>query len=92
MKRAQGDELRRLRAELFEDIDAGRVDIADATRRMRRIVGMSRQEYANTIVNVSFETLQAIETRSGNPTLKTLNAVGKPFGLVVGFIRSRAKE
>lgn len=89
MKRSSEEEIRRLRQELFEDIEAGRLNLAEATRKMRKIIGMNRRDYAEKVLKIGFETLQDVETGRGNPTLKTLRAIGAPFGLEVGFIRSR---
>jgi DNA-binding XRE family transcriptional regulator len=89
MKRPSDNEIKRLRQELFDDIEAGRIGLADATRKMRKILGMNRREYAEKILKIGFETLQAVETGRGNPTLKTLRAIGAPFGLDIGFVRKR---
>ncbi|MEA3465319.1 MAG: helix-turn-helix transcriptional regulator [Thermodesulfobacteriota bacterium] len=87
MKRPSPEKIEQLRKELYEGIDAGTVDIPEASKLMRKILGMSRQTYAAKILRgVSFQTLQAVETRQGNPTLKTLEEIGKPFGLKVSFI------
>jgi len=89
MKRPDNKEMVRLRQELFEDIDEGRVSLAEATRRMRRILGMNRRQYAEKVLKIGFETLQGVETGKGNPTLQTLRAIGEPFGLDIGFIRKK---
>lgn len=87
MKRPSPEQTKKLRAELIDDVEAGRVDIGTATRKMRKILGMNRHEYAEKIAKIGFETLQAVETGKGNPTIKTLRAIGAPFGFDVGFIR-----
>ncbi|OEU62726.1 MAG: transcriptional regulator [Desulfuromonadales bacterium C00003094] len=89
MKRPDDKEITRLRHELFDDIEAGRIGLAEATRKMRKMLGMSQREYSEKILNIGFETLQAVETGHGNPTLKTLRAIGAPFGLDVGFVRKK---
>ena len=89
MKRPDDHEIKRLRQELFEDIEAGRIGLAEATRKMRKMLGMNRREYAEKVLKIGFETLQAVETGQGNPTLKTLRAIGAPFGLDVGFVRKK---
>jgi hypothetical protein len=33
--------------------------------------------------------LQDVETGKGNPTLKTLKAIGAPWGLDIGFVRKK---
>ena len=92
MKKPSEDEVRRLKAELYDGIESGQIDIAEATKSMRNILGMSGREYAERIAKVSFKTLQAIEKRRGNPTLKTLEALGKPFGLKVGFVHAKKNK
>ena len=89
MKRPDDEEIKRLRQELFEDIEEGRVGLAEATRKMRRTLGMNRREYATKVLKIGFETLQNVETGRGNPTLKTLRAIGDPFGLDIGFVRKK---
>jgi len=89
MKRPEDHEINRLRQELFDDIEAGNIGLAEATRKMRRILGMNRKEYAEKVLKIGFETLQDVETGKGNPTLKTLRAIGAPWGLDIGFVRKR---
>jgi DNA-binding XRE family transcriptional regulator len=87
LKRLEGEELKQMRYKLFNGIEEGTLSIGEATRIMRRTVGMSRREYAAKIVKVGHDALQAVETGTGNPTLKTLRAIGKPFGFDVGFVK-----
>ncbi|MCD6526501.1 MAG: XRE family transcriptional regulator [Desulfuromonas sp.] len=85
MKRPSPEKIEQFRKELYEGIDAGTIDIPEASKLMRKILGMSRQTYAAKILRgVSFQTLQAVETRQGNSTLK----IGKPFGLKVRFVHN----
>lgn len=87
MKRPNPEKTKQLRAELIEQVESGQIDIGTATRKMRKILGMNRHEYAEQVAKIGFETLQAVETGKGNPTLKTLRAIGAPFGFDVGFVR-----
>lgn len=87
MKRPDPVKMRQLQEELFDGIDNGRLSLGDATRKMRRTLGMNRKDYAEKILHISHDALQDVETNKGNPTLKTLQAIGKPFGLKVGFMR-----
>ncbi|MDF1579981.1 MAG: XRE family transcriptional regulator [Desulfuromonadales bacterium] len=89
MKRPDEKEIKRLRRELFDAIEEGRITLAEATRMMRKVLGMNRRDYAEKVLKIGFETLQAVETGQGNPTLKTLRTIGAPFGLDVGFVRKR---
>lgn len=89
MKRPDDQEIKRLRQELFDDIEAGKIGLAQATRKMRKILGMNRKDYAEKVLKIGFETLQDVETGRGNPTLKTLQAIGAPWGLEIGFVRKK---
>ncbi|PLX92615.1 MAG: XRE family transcriptional regulator [Desulfuromonas sp.] len=89
MKRPTPEKIQELREALFSRIDAGEISIGEATRLMRRTLGMNRKDYAEKILKISHDALQAVETGKGNPTLKTLRIIGKPFGLEVGFVRKR---
>jgi len=75
----------RLREALYEDIHAGRLSLGEATRRMRKIVGMTQPEYAR-LIGIAPRVLMDIERGHGNPRLNTLEKLAKPFGLRVGFI------
>ena len=88
MKRPDPEKMKQLRADLFDQIDNGSLSLGEATRKMRKSLGMNRKDYAEQILKISHDALQAVETGKGNPTLKTLQAIGKPFGLKVGFIRA----
>lgn len=89
MKRPTNEKIQELREELFSRIDDGTISIGEATRLMRRTLGMNRRDYAEKILKISHDALQAVETGKGNPTLKTLQIIGKPFGLNVGFVRKK---
>ncbi len=90
MKRPTHERVQELRQELFSKIDAGNISLGDATRLMRKTLGMNRREYAEKILKISHDALQDVETSKGNPTLKTLRIVAKPFGLEIGFVRRQS--
>jgi len=75
----------RLRESLYEDIQAGRLTLGEATRCMRKIVGMTQPEYAR-LIGIAPRVLMDIERGHGNPRLNTLEKLAKPFGLRVGFV------
>jgi len=72
---------------LYDDLAAGAVSLADAVRRMRRITGLTRPEFARKVAGISPGALAQIEQGRGNPTLATLNKIGHAFGLELGFVR-----
>ncbi len=91
MRKLTHEERRAEQRALFEAAAKGELTIADAVRRMRKVAGMTRAEFAERIAKVSPGALAQIETSQGNPTIETLNKVGAAFGLEVGFIRKPAR-
>jgi len=86
MKRHTAAEMSRMKASLYIDLAKGTVDIREATRRMRRILGMNQKDYARKVAHISPRILSEFENGSGNPTLATLEKIGSPFGLEVIFL------
>jgi transcriptional regulator with XRE-family HTH domain len=70
---------------LIEAINNNELTLGEAVRRMRKITGMSQKIYAERIVGIAPRILAEIERDSGNPTVETLNKIGRPFGYTVGF-------
>jgi transcriptional regulator with XRE-family HTH domain len=86
MKRPSPDEMARMKENLYRDLARGAVDIREASRRMRRILGMSQKDYARKVAGVAPRILAEFENGSGNPTLATLKKIATPFGLQVTFL------
>ena len=90
MKRPPAEEITRMKEELYGDLARGAVDIRQATRRMRKILGMSQKEYAQKVAGISPRILSEFENGSGNPTLATMEKIAGPFGLTVAFLPPEA--
>ncbi|MDX2500160.1 MAG: helix-turn-helix transcriptional regulator [Deltaproteobacteria bacterium] len=86
MKRPPAEEMTRMKEKLYRDLSQGNIDIRQATRQMRKILGMSQKEYAQKVADISPRILSEFETGSGNPTLATLEKIALPFGLKVTFL------
>ncbi len=86
------EEIRQEKETLYADLEAGRLTLGQATRRMRLIVGLSQTEYAERVLKIYPRVLMEIEKDRGNPTLDTLEKIARPFGLRVGFIRRSGME
>lgn len=72
-----------------QELAAGRLSIGDAVKRLRaEVTGLHQSQFARTC-RISLRTLIHIEHGDGNPTLKSLNAVFKPFGLQMGVVSLR---
>lgn len=78
------------RGELIREIQNlladGKIEVCDAVRRLRtEITGLNQENFAK-MCDISSRTLSHIEHGEGNQTVKSLNAVFKPFGLQVGIV------
>ena len=96
MKRFTPAEMARMKETLYVDLARGDIDVREATRRMRKILGMNQKDYARKVAAISPRILSEFENGSGNPTLATLEKIASPFGLKVTFLppeswRMRAK-
>jgi transcriptional regulator with XRE-family HTH domain len=72
-----------------EALAQGTLEIGDAVRRLRvEVTGLHQSQFAK-MCKISVRTLVHIEHGEGNQTLKSLNAVFRPFGLTMGVVRFR---
>lgn len=81
------------RTQLIDSIQAaladGTLDIAAGVRRLRtEVTGLHQTQFAR-MCKISVRTLVHIEHGEGNQTLKSLNAVFKPFGMQMGVVKLR---
>lgn len=79
------------RALMIESIEQGLADgsleIGAAVRRLRtEVTGLHQSQFAK-MCKISVRTLVHIELGEGNQTLKSLNAVFRPFGLKMGVVK-----
>lgn len=75
--------------EVQNGIADGSLQIGDAVRRLRVEGAKMHQSTYAQICKISVRTLIQIEQGEGNPTLKSLNAVFRPFGLQMGVVRRK---
>lgn len=90
-KQITPEELRNKKLEFLDLLAEGKLSIGQATKFMRKITGLTQQEYAKRALGIYPRVLMEIEADKGNPTLKTLQKIAKPFGLKVAFIRDERK-
>ena len=86
-KKRPPEESRKEKESLYAGLEAGRLTLGQATRRMRKVVGLTQTEYAEKGLKIYPRVLMEIEKDRGNPTLETLEKIARPFGLRVGFVR-----
>lgn len=67
----------------------GTLQVGEALRRLRvEVTGLHQTQFAR-MCRISLRTLVHIEHGEGNQTLKSLNAVFRPFGLQMGLVKVR---
>lgn len=67
----------------------GTLQVGEAVRRLRvEAIGLHQTPFAR-MCRISLRTLVHIEHGEGNQTLKSLNAVFRPFGLQMGVVKVR---
>lgn len=72
---------------VLEGIADGSLELGAAVKRLRVEVAKLQQTQFARMCKISVRTLIQIEQGEGNPTLNSLNAVFRPFGLQMGLMR-----
>ena len=85
------DEIRERRRKLHGDIESGGLHAAEAVRRMRDALGMTQARFGQ-VFKLTARQVWEMEAGRANPTLETLNRIGKPFGFQAGFILLRPPD
>lgn len=86
MKRPSHKEMSDMKETLYRELAAGDIGVREATREMRKILGMTQKDYARKVADISPRILSQFENGTGNPTLATLEKISSPFGLKVTFL------
>ena len=74
-----------LRRQLADRARAGTLIFPSAVVDIRRSVGMNQTQFA-TVLGMSRRQIADIERGAANPTLETINKIGRLFGFTVGFV------
>ncbi|MFL1547957.1 helix-turn-helix domain-containing protein [Pseudomonas sp. E2-15] len=83
------DERMLLMDSILEGLSEGTIEIGEAVRRLRVEVTTLNQIKFARMCKISVRTLVHIEQGEGNQTLKSLNAVFRPFGWKMGVMKVR---
>lgn len=78
-------EKRTRREEIFRKAASGELDFPNAVRDLRQSLGMTQAVFAERFGLTRVQVI-ALEAGKANPTLETLEKIGRPFGLQVGFV------
>lgn len=79
------EELAQLRRTLATRLATEQPPLPVAARWVREALGLSQEAFGR-LVGLSKPQVAKLEKGEGNPTLKTLQAIGRPFRLQLGFI------
>ena len=83
------EELQTLRRSLVDRLTESSPDIPQAARWIRESLGLNQEDFAKR-VGLSRPQVARIERGEANPTLDSLLAIGKPYGLTLGFLPRHA--
>lgn len=73
------------RAEVRNRAAAGDLRLPGAIRDIRNSLGMTQAEFAASFGLTRLQVI-ALERGKANPTMETLQKIGRPFGFTVGFV------
>jgi DNA-binding XRE family transcriptional regulator len=90
-KQTKLQERRDLRNRLFNAIEEQSIDLRDALKMTRTVVGKNQAEYAR-LVGVSKKIIADLELGKGNPTIGTLNKLFAPIGIKIGLVQVNGKK
>ncbi|WP_348640598.1 helix-turn-helix transcriptional regulator [Agrobacterium sp. B1(2019)] len=85
MRKLSRDEIRNLRKQLSARALAADLRLPDAVLDMRKSLGLTQGKFAD-ITGITKRQVAEIETGKANPTIETLDKIGKLFGFSLGFI------
>lgn len=86
MKNMHVEERGNLILAIHAALNEGSITLGQAVIRLRlEITGLSQARFAK-MCKISERSLLQIEQNAGNPTVKSLNKVMRPFGLTVGIV------
>ncbi|KAB2704004.1 MULTISPECIES: helix-turn-helix domain-containing protein [Brucella] len=87
-KKPTKEEILENRRTLAERARNGDLRLPSAVADIRRGFGMTQAEFAKTL-GLSRRQVAEIEAGTANPTLETLEKIGRLFGFSVGFVPIR---
>lgn len=84
-KKPTKEEILENRQTLAERARTGDLRLPDAVAEIRKGFGMTQEEFAKTL-SLTRRQVAEIEAGTANPTLETLERIGRLFGFAVGFV------
>lgn len=84
-KKPTREEILENRRTLAERARTGDLRLPEAVADIRKGFGMTQEEFAKTLA-LTRRQVAEIESGTANPTLETLEKIGRLFGFRVGFV------
>jgi putative transcriptional regulator len=85
-RKPSGDEISAYRTLLNERVEAGALRYPFAVTEIRKTIGLTQERFAE-IVGLTRRQIAEIERNEANPTVETLDKIGKVFGFTVGIVK-----
>jgi transcriptional regulator with XRE-family HTH domain len=79
------DEIRQRRVIIGEKARSGTLALPHAVLEMRQALGLSQADFAK-LFRLTTRQVAELERGDSNPTIETLDKIGRVFGFQVGFI------
>lgn len=73
------------RQKVHEKVSSGKFRLPDAVKEMREAVGLSVEDFAKA-TGLSARQIKDIESGKSNPTVATLNKIGRLYNYEIGFV------
>ncbi|QND44428.1 helix-turn-helix transcriptional regulator (plasmid) [Rhizobium lusitanum] len=90
-KKPTKDEILEHRRNLAERARQGALRLPGAVVEIRKSFGMTQDEFAK-MLGLTRRQVAEIEAGTANPTLETLEKIGRLFGFTVGFVLRTSRE
>lgn len=84
-KRPPREKIRERRHALSERAAAGQLRLPEGFRDMRTAIGLTQAEFAR-MLKMTVRQWAEIERGEANPTMETLERIGRAYGFQVGFV------
>ncbi len=84
-KKPTKEEILQNRRHIAERARLGELRLPAAVAEIRKGIGLTQEEFAR-VLSLTRRQVAEIETGAANPTLETLEKIGRLFGFGVGFV------
>jgi DNA-binding XRE family transcriptional regulator len=91
LRKHSRDEINAYRKRLIERAEAGALRYPFAVSEIRKTMGLTQEQFAD-LVQMTRRQIAEMERDEANPTVETMQRIGKIFGFTVGFVPKNPSE